>query len=506
MKLAPSISLILSGLLALHQAAQPTHAVSGHSDPLARKAYVQSLYLRSPPPWHNQRRSVPLPAKRDYDSHHYYVVELQPHEGGSVDPRDVAAALDAEYVEQAGELKHHYLMRFAKRLEGDAIGDASALEKREHAGADVGLARRQDYPLEDDPVLRRWGEIRRARSVAGPGSASNGSLQLAKRHERASVSIRGVERQELRMRHKRDRIYVPEQMPDLYPEIRAALPGADAWASEVVEAERKPPMMPAAKTAAMIGEYGISDPIFVDQWHLANDRREGFDLNLTDVWKQDIHGRGVNVCLIDDGLDMHSHDLADNFFAAGSYDFNAHTELPEPRESDDQHGTRCAGEIAALKNDVCGVGVAYHAKVSGVRILSGPISDVDEAAALNYAYQDNHVYSCSWGPPDDGRSMDAPKGLIAKAMLNGVQNGRDGKGSIFVFAGGNGGASDDQCNFDGYTNSIYSMTIAAVDREGQHPYYSEMCSAILATGWSSGNGDHIHTTDVAWNGVNRAPL
>lgn len=152
---------------------------------------------------------------------------------------------------------------------------------------------------------------------------------------------------------------------------------------------------------------------------------------------------------------------------------------------------------------MCGVGVAYEAHVSGVRILSGPISDVDEAAALNYRYQENHVYSCSWGPPDDGRSMDAPKGLIAKAMLNGVQNGRDGKGSIFVFAGGNGGSSDDQCNFDGYTNSIYSMTIAAVDREGTHPYYSEMCSANLAASWSSGSGDHIHTTDVAWNGVNK---
>jgi hypothetical protein len=38
---------------------------------------------------------------------------------------------------------------------------------------------------------------------------------------------------------------------------------------------------------------------------------------------------------------------------------NDHTELPEPRLADDQHGTRCAGEIAAVKNDVCGVGVAY---------------------------------------------------------------------------------------------------------------------------------------------------
>lgn len=164
--------------------------------------------------------------------------------------------------------------------------------------------------------------------------------------------------------------------------------------------------------------------------------------------------------------------------------------------SDDQHGTRCAGEIAAIPNDVCGVGVAPRSKVAGVRILSGPISDADEAAALNYKYQENDIYSCSWGPPDDGRSMEAPENLILKAIVNGVQNGRDGKGSIFVFAAGNGGGLDDQCNFDGYTNSIFSITIGAMDRKGLHPYYSEMCAAMLAVAPSSGSGDHIHTTDV----------
>jgi kexin len=165
--------------------------------------------------------------------------------------------------------------------------------------------------------------------------------------------------------------------------------------------------------------------------------------------------------------------------------------LPKPRLSDDQHGTRCAGEIAAAKNDVCGVGVAYNAKVAGIRILSASISDADEASALNFGYQDNDIYSCSWGPPDDGRSMEAPSPLIYKSMLNGVQNGRGGKGSIFVFASGNGGAVDDQCNFDGYTNSIFSITISAIDRKGLHPYYSEGCSANMVVTYSSGSGDNI---------------
>lgn len=178
-------------------------------------------------------------------------------------------------------------------------------------------------------------------------------------------------------------------------------------------------------------------------------------------------------------------------YAEGSYDFNDHEPLPTPKLSDDTHGTRCAGEIAAVRNDVCGVGVAYASSVAGIRILSGPISDADEAAALNFGYQTNQIYSCSWGPPDNGREMDAPEGLILKAMVNGAMNGRDGKGSVFVFAAGNGGGMDDQCNFDGYTNSIYSITIGAVDRKGLHPYYSEACAAVLAVAPSSGSGDHI---------------
>lgn len=87
--------------------------------------------------------------------------------------------------------------------------------------------------------------------------------------------------------------------------------------------------------------------------------------------------------------------------------------------------------------------------------------------------------------------MEAPGYLILKAMLNGVQNGRGGKGSIFVFASGNGGASDDQCNFDGYTNSLMSITVGAIDRLGLHPYYSEACSAIMVVTYSSGSGDNI---------------
>ncbi|KAK4565453.1 pheromone processing endoprotease [Recurvomyces mirabilis] len=240
----------------------------------------------------------------------------------------------------------------------------------------------------------------------------------------------------------------------------------------------------------------ITDPIFQDQWHLYNHIQPGHDINVTGVWEQGITGKNSTVCIVDDGLDMDSDDLKANYFQAGSWDFNDQVQDPKPRLSDDHHGTRCAGEVAAARNNICGVGVAYDGKVSACRILSKVISDADEAIAMNYAYQENQIYSCSWGPPDDGQSMEQPGLLIRRAMLKGVQAGRGGLGSIYVFAIGNGAANDDNCNFDGYTNSIYSVSVGGIDRKGAHPYYSEKCSAQLVVTYSSGSGDAIHTTDV----------
>ena len=87
--------------------------------------------------------------------------------------------------------------------------------------------------------------------------------------------------------------------------------------------------------------------------------------------------------------------------------------------------------------------------------------------------------------------MEAPGYLVKKAIVNGIQNGRGGLGSVFVFASGNGGRNKDQCNFDGYTNSIYSITVASLDYTGLHPDYSEACAANMVVAYSSGSGNHI---------------
>ncbi|KAJ2690531.1 pheromone processing endoprotease [Coemansia spiralis] len=240
----------------------------------------------------------------------------------------------------------------------------------------------------------------------------------------------------------------------------------------------------------------ITDPLYSTQWHLVNTKEIGHDINVTGVWHQGITGAGVTVALIDDGLDYSSEDLLDNFDFKGSYDFNDKTKLPTPRLVEDYHGTRCAGQIAASRNDVCGVGVAYGARVAGIRMLSKEVSDQDEVTALNYEMDTNWIYSCSWGPSDDGATVQGPDQHIEDAFVNGVEKGRSGLGSIFVFATGNGGAAGDNCNFDGYTNSIYTISIGAIDHLDKHPYYSEQCSAQLAVTYSNGAQRGVVTTDL----------
>ncbi|KAI9261412.1 peptidase S8/S53 domain-containing protein [Phascolomyces articulosus] len=266
---------------------------------------------------------------------------------------------------------------------------------------------------------------------------------------------------------------------------------------------REPPFTEISQGQAIMEDaqrvLEIQDPGFPRQWHLVNQETLGNDINVTDVWKQGITGNGTIVAILDDGLDYESGDLAENFYAAGSYDFNDHEDLPKPKLFDDTHGTRCAGQIAAQKNDVCGIGIAYNSRVSGIRILSGEITDVDEASALNYKYQENDIFSCSWGPPDNGETMEAPDGILAEAFINGIENGRGGKGSIYVFATGNGAISGDNCNFDGYTNSIYTITVGAIDHNNAHPPYSESCSAQMVVTYSSGGGQYIYTTGVGKN-------
>ncbi|XP_057233515.1 proprotein convertase subtilisin/kexin type 4 [Malurus melanocephalus] len=243
-----------------------------------------------------------------------------------------------------------------------------------------------------------------------------------------------------------------------------------------------------------------TDPWFPRQWYMNNDVHP--DLNILTAWSRGYTGLGVVLTVLDDGLEKDHPDLAANYDPLASYDFNSNDPDPQPRYGDGDknwHGTRCAGEVAAVaNNNICGAGVAYNAKIGGVRMLDGSIMDIVEAQALSLQPQHIHIYSASWGPEDDGKTVDGPGVLAAAAFHRGVVQGRGGLGSIFIWASGNGGTNYDNCNCDGYTNSIYTVSVGSVLGDGHRPRYSESCPAILTTTYSSRTTSKVQivTTDL----------
>ncbi|XP_073507267.1 proprotein convertase subtilisin/kexin type 4-like [Phyllobates terribilis] len=245
-----------------------------------------------------------------------------------------------------------------------------------------------------------------------------------------------------------------------------------------------------------------TDPLFHKQWYMNNDVSP--DLNILSAWDRGFTGHRVVVTILDDGIEKDHPDLEENFDLLASYDFNDDDPDPQPRynpSDENRHGTRCAGEVAAVAhNDICGVGIAYNARIGGVRMLDGLITDVIEARSLSLNPQHIHIYSASWGPEDDGRTVDGPGTLATEAFYKGIVNGRGGLGSIFVWASGNGGLRYDNCNCDGYTNSIFTLSVGSTTEHGDVPWYSEACASTLTTTFSSGlsKNRQIVTTDIRY--------
>ncbi|CAG0879561.1 unnamed protein product [Cyprideis torosa] len=249
-------------------------------------------------------------------------------------------------------------------------------------------------------------------------------------------------------------------------------------------------------------EYNVclNDPRWTHMWYLH--RITDADMNIVPAWSENVTGRGIVVSILDDGLEHDHPDIIDNYDPDASFDFNSHDADPMPRYDlldSNRHGTRCAGEVAAkANNSFCGVGVAFNSWIGGVRMLDGEVTDLIEAKSLSLNNQHVDIYSASWGPDDDGKTVDGPGPMASAAFIEGITKGRDGKGSVFVWASGNGGREHDNCNCDGYTNSIWTLSVSSVSENGYVPWYSEACSSTFATTYSSGASTErqVITTDL----------
>ncbi|KAH8303711.1 hypothetical protein KR018_001969, partial [Drosophila ironensis] len=340
---------------------------------------------------------------------------------------------------------------------------------------------------------------------------SKRSLRSSGKHQKAlnaESAVEWMQQQHEKVRRKRDGPF--QDLPTYSPYNVLRPPGGSYVVDPNPHLSYSPePLSLSTHSGRMeyrdVGSHSIfSDPLFKEQWYLVSKNggaKDGLDMNVAPAWQKGYTGKGVVVSILDDGIQTNHPDLAQNYDPDASFDINGNDSDPTPQDNgDNKHGTRCAGEVAAVAfNNYCGVGVAYNASIGGVRMLDGKVNDVVEAQALSLNPAHIDIYSASWGPEDDGSTVDGPGPLARRAFIYGVTSGRKGKGSIFVWASGNGGRYTDSCNCDGYTNSIFTLSISSATQAGFKPWYLEECSSTLATTYSSGTPGHdksVATVDM----------
>uniref|UniRef100_UPI00358E1C67 neuroendocrine convertase 1 n=1 Tax=Myxine glutinosa TaxID=7769 RepID=UPI00358E1C67 len=269
--------------------------------------------------------------------------------------------------------------------------------------------------------------------------------------------------------------------------------GRVKWVEQQYEKRRSKRGVPLCSNCPISNLF--NDPLWDKQWYLQDTRTTSvlpkLDLHVLPVWMRGVTGRGVVLTVLDDGLEWNHTDIIGNYDSEASFDFNGNDPDPFPRydpTNENKHGTRCAGEIVMQANNhKCGVGIAFNAKVGGIRMLDGIVTDAIEASSIGFRPQHVDIYSASWGPNDDGRTVEGPGRLARKAFEHGIEKGRGGKGSIYVWASGNGGRQADDCDCDGYTDSVYTISVGSASESGRAPWYAEHCASTLAAAYSSGD-------------------
>ncbi|MEZ6317934.1 MAG: S8 family serine peptidase [Phycisphaerales bacterium] len=172
-------------------------------------------------------------------------------------------------------------------------------------------------------------------------------------------------------------------------------------------------------------------------WHLRNTTTPIADVNADGAWDMGYTGTGVNIGIVEGGFWQAHTDLLGNYSSAGLQTVGS-----------EWHATGCAGIAAGVGNNSGGAcGLAYEAQISE---QDYGLTATDEAAAFAYRNDIVAIKSNSWGPTDNGTITDIAS-VSKSAIIDAVENGRGGLGTIFCWAAGNGGPAD-RVDYDPYAS------------------------------------------------------
>ena len=242
----------------------------------------------------------------------------------------------------------------------------------------------------------------------------------------------------------------------------------------------------------------VNDPLYPNQWHLADNAPK--NLNMGNTWDS-FTGKGINIAVVDDGLEVAHEDLAANSYPLSSgYHRNFKEGAPAdptPQEASENHGTKCAGLAAATGFNNLGVtGVAPEAMMMGLRLIGGRTAEDAESVAI--AWQPDgiitHVSSNSWGATDDGKADGRDSALKKAGMEAAATKNRGGLGTVILVSAGNGRDDGDDSSYDEFSSSRFAMAVAAVGNDGKQSSYSESGLNVAISAF----GGEFQPSNVTW--------
>ena len=210
----------------------------------------------------------------------------------------------------------------------------------------------------------------------------------------------------------------------------------------------------------------ISDSLYGCQWHLQN--QSGEDINVEPVWAEGFKGEGVNIAIVDDGIDFNHQDLRDNVNTSLNHDYTDSDSIFYPFA---HHGTYMAGIIAARDNGIGVRGVAPRATIYGYNYLVGQ-TFLNEANAMTRNMDVTAVSNNSWGPVG-GPGLGYANPFWELAIESGTAAGYGGKGILYSFAGGNYHQIGANSNLNEYANHYAVTAVCGTNDVGTRIIESE---------------------------------
>jgi subtilisin-like proprotein convertase family protein len=258
-----------------------------------------------------------------------------------------------------------------------------------------------------------------------------------------------------------------------------------------------------AKTTDVPIPFPYENPGVRESWHLINSGqskgRKGEDLNILPVWDSGISGNGVLVAIVDEGIELNHPDLTGNIRQDLALDLVGESGQFYALRADENHGTAVAGIIAARKNLIGGIGIAYQSHLLPIRYLGKRQSESTLAEALGHQRRITSISNNSWGPSIDGSQSQiaflGPGTLGKMALHSGITEGRAGRGMTYVFSAGNSAISGSRADYNGWASARETIAVGALGNRGIASAYSEPGSCVMVCAPSSGQSLGIYTTD-----------